>query len=73
MATRAPVLLTASELATLTGYVRPAAQIRWLQRNGLTHYVRADGYPVVPRWVLERPGEAFRAQEPNFEAIRARH
>jgi hypothetical protein len=66
------MLLTEKELADLTGYVQAAAQIRWLQRNGLTHYVRADGKPRVPRWVLEtgRPDSPASPATPNFAALR---
>lgn len=62
------MFLTAPELRELTGYQRPKAQIRWLQTNGVQHYVRADGKPVVPRAAITsspRPKPA-----PNFAALR---
>jgi hypothetical protein len=66
------MLLTEHEIADLTGYVQAAAQIRWLRKNGLTHFIRADGKPRVPKSVLEASGSAAMAQtvEPNFAAIR---
>jgi hypothetical protein len=65
------MFLTPAQLEDLTGYTQPAAQVRWLRKNGVTHYVRADGHPRVPV-------SAFQAQErvpqgPNFEALRVRH
>lgn len=41
------MLLTASDLETLTGYRRPSAQVRALRRMGVEHWVRPDGRPVV--------------------------
>jgi hypothetical protein len=62
------MFLTADELQTLTGYRRGSAQIRWLVRQGVAHYVRADGKPAVAREAvtgrLDRPG-------PKWEALRA--
>jgi hypothetical protein len=37
------------DLERLTGYVQSAAQIRWLDRNGVPHHVNARGKPVVRR------------------------
>ena len=42
-------VLTSSELEALTGYRRPAYQARWLAENGIRHWRRKDGLPVVPR------------------------
>ncbi len=41
------LFLTPDQLHDLTGYVQAAAQIRWLRKNGIAHYVRADGRPMV--------------------------
>lgn len=41
--------LDAAELVTLTGYKRPADQIRWLLRNHIPHNVNRLGRPVVLR------------------------
>jgi hypothetical protein len=40
--------LSDADVATLTGRKQPAAQRRWLARNGLRFFVRADGRPAVP-------------------------
>ena len=42
------LFLTTEQLCDLTGLRQPAAQVRWLQRNGIEHYVWADGKPRVP-------------------------
>lgn len=42
------MFLSDADLERLTGYRRPGAQVRWLRQNGVLHYVRADGKPVVP-------------------------
>lgn len=49
-----PLLLTADELAELTGYVRPFDQRKWLTENDIVHRVRADGRPVVSRAHVEQ-------------------
>lgn len=51
------MFLNASELETLTGYKRPADQVRWLERNGVPHYVNALGRPVV-RQDMRQPSNA---------------
>lgn len=66
------MFLSAEQLLELTGYIQPAAQIRWLQKNGVRHFVRADGHPVVQPSALE-PQIAGRRAEPKFEAIGRRH
>lgn len=63
------LFLTAEQLEELTGYRQPAAQIRWLQRQGITHWVRADGHPSVPESALAGERTELRAR-PNFAAIR---
>lgn len=68
------MFLTDEQLADLTGLKQPAAQIRWLQRNGVDHYVRADGKPRVLMSALRRnAAEVTGAASPNFEALIARH
>lgn len=47
------MFLTAADLETLTGYVQPAAQLRWLTRNGVRHWVARTGRPVVPRSAVD--------------------
>ncbi len=41
--------LDADDLQTLTGYKRPADQIRWLEEKSIPHFVNARGKPVVRR------------------------
>jgi hypothetical protein len=40
-------LLAPAEVEALTGYKRPAAQVRALRAMGIEHWVRPDGRPVV--------------------------
>jgi hypothetical protein len=67
------MFLDAAQLEQLTGYTQKAAQVRWLQRNGIRHFVRCDGRAIVPVTSIEgRPetvGQAARI-EPNLEAVR---
>jgi hypothetical protein len=51
------MFLTADELARLTGYRRPSAQIRWLKARRVRHFVNAAGLPVVARAWLGVGGE----------------
>lgn len=70
------LFLSADELAALTGLVQPAAQIRWLSRNGLRHFVRADGRPVVPRKALEDSEQLLTRGAPigpDLDAVRVPH
>ena len=46
------LLLTPAEVAELSGYTRPSRQIVWLTRQGIRHYVGADGRPRVLREAL---------------------
>lgn len=63
--------LSAVELEDLTGLVQPAAQVRWLLRNNVHHYVRADGHVRVPRKSIDEPtAPAERVTLPNFGALR---
>lgn len=65
------MFLTPQQLYDLTSYVQPAAQIRWLQKNGVQHFVRGDGKPrVLPSALLMRE---LPSAGPNFEALTARH
>jgi hypothetical protein len=41
------MFLTPNEICELTGYVRASAQRRWLTRQGIRFWVRADGKPAV--------------------------
>lgn len=42
------MFLSPADVEALTGRKQPAAQRRWLARNGVRFYVRADGRPAVP-------------------------
>lgn len=66
------MFLTAEQLQELTGYRQAAAQVRWLQRNGITHYVRADGRPVVPASALVTDGK-HRPAAPDLDSVRVGH
>lgn len=61
-------LLTDDELQRLTGYKQKSAQVRWLQANGVRHYVRADGRPNVPASALDAPKDT--RVGPNLNAVR---
>lgn len=67
------MFITRDDIKSLTGYVQPAAQIRWLRKNGITHFVRADGKPVVPTNAFERAEVDPAVNSPNFAALRARN
>ena len=47
------MFLSATELADLTGYVRPSAQVRWLQEKGWPFTIGGDGQPKVLRRLVE--------------------
>ncbi len=64
-----PVLLSAEEIYGLTGYRLAAYQVRWLQRQGITHWVRADGKPSVPRAAIEGRAVQPSAPEPDWSAL----
>jgi Domain of unknown function (DUF4224) len=65
------MFLTPDQLHELTGYTRKSAQVRWLRKNGIQHYVRADGRPSVPVDVFTKP-DAPQKRQPNFDAVRMR-
>lgn len=64
------LFLTMTQLQELTGLSQSAAQVRWLQKNGIRHYVRADGRPSVTVAAIEgREGQAMQRARPNFAAL----
>lgn len=67
------MFLTADQLEELTGYRQAAAQVRWLQRNGITHYVRADGRPVVPSTAITGGAASRGRTGPDLDSVRVRH
>lgn len=51
------MLLTPEEVAELSGYQKPAAQIRWFKAQCIPYLVGGDGRPKVLRQlVVERLG-----------------
>lgn len=64
------MFLTVDQVRELTGLAQWAAQIRWLRRNGIQHYVRADGRPVVPVSSVSRTETQAARVEPDFAALR---
>ena len=66
-----PLWMTHDEVCHMTGRERPTAQIRWLERNGVDHFVRADGKPAVPRNVAGRGKGRLDRPGPKWEALRA--
>lgn len=70
------MLLTADDLRSLTGFARPSKQIGWLQREGFTFRIAADGHPRVDRdHYLKMMGAidlaARRRSTPDFSVLRA--
>ncbi len=66
------MFLTTENLRDLTGYRKPALQIRWLAENGYSFDVRGDGRPVVSRAYYEgrhRPAKAVRPSAFNLAAL----
>jgi hypothetical protein len=66
-----PIFLTVDELQELTGFTQPAAQIRWLQKWKIRHFVNAHGRAVVTRAAVEGlPASRDRPRtEPNWDAL----
>lgn len=67
------MFLTSEQLEDLTGHKQPAAQIRWLLKNDIEHYVRADGRPRVPNPIRKNSAATKPVPVPRFEALAARH
>jgi hypothetical protein len=68
------MFLAETDVASLTGYRRPSAQIRWLRDNGWRFIVNALGQPVVALAEFNRRmvGGVQRTaanQEPNWDAL----
>lgn len=65
------MIIAASDLQQLTGYQRPSAQVRWLQRHGWRFTVNALGRPVVALAEFNRRmvGGKVSVQEPNWSAL----
>lgn len=68
------MFLSKEDLRTLTGYVRAADQIRWLESNKLPYFVNKGGAPIVLRSAIEvmlAPAgqESGATTEPNWSAL----
>lgn len=64
------LFLTPTEVLDLTGCRQKAAQRRWLNRNGIPYFVRADGSPAVHRDAVApsaRRGRPERASGQNLD------
>lgn len=73
------VFLLDAEVLDMTGLRQPAAQVRWLKRNNVSHFVRADGRPRVLSYNLwhERQGgpagqPAKLPEGPDLESVRVK-
>lgn len=67
-------LLTSDEVADLSGYRKPSAQVRWIQQNGLPFLIGGDGRPKVLRDVVERrlgADPTIKAREPKLRLRQA--
>ncbi|WP_462382208.1 DUF4224 domain-containing protein [Pseudomonas sp. Marseille-QA0892] len=61
------MFLTADEVADLTGYTKPSAQIKWLEAERYGFAVGGDGKPKVLREiVIARLGGMKTAKEPRL-------
>jgi Domain of unknown function (DUF4224) len=64
------MFLSPEQLCEMTGYRRYSGQRRWLQREGISFRIRADGRPIVLISELTKtpPPHA----QPNFGAMATR-
>jgi hypothetical protein len=62
--------LTEEDVRALTGYVQPAAQVRWLQRTGFRHELDGRGRVLILRSWLDGSAQVPGRRTPNFAAIR---
>ena len=69
------MFLTPAELAELTGYKLPGAQVRALRAMGIEHRIRPDGRPIVLRAHVEAmlgaPERPVVAAEPDWSSLNA--
>lgn len=65
------MILSASDIESMTGYKRPSAQVRWLRRHGYKFTINRLGDPVVAVAEFNRHMVGGRAaqREPDFGAI----
>lgn len=67
------MVLSQEDIAALTGYSRPSAQVRWLRQHGWRFSVNALGKPAVAVAEFNRRmvggSSTIKHQEPNWEGI----
>jgi hypothetical protein len=65
------MFLTSAEIQTLTGLIRPSAQIRWLRKQGYRFTVNALGDPVIAIAEANRKlvGGTRTTSKPNWEEL----
>jgi hypothetical protein len=68
------IFLTSTEIAELTGYLKPIKQIYWLKTQGFTFRIAADGRPRIDRshYLKLMGGHAdtsHQRTEPNFDSL----
>lgn len=68
MTAQSPILKS-EELYALTGYRQPCKQREWLTRNGIRHYIGADGKPRTTLGLIEQNDKEQAAPEPDFAEI----
>lgn len=68
-----PEFLTHADVVELTSLTQGAAQIRWLRKERIKVFVRADGKPRVLWSDLKdrKDGRHRGPVQPNFEALHA--
>lgn len=61
------MLLTTEQVEELTGYKQTAAQVRWLTRNRIRHYVNGQNKVKVMEHEVNNPKKD--TQEPDFSHV----
>lgn len=66
------IFLTPEERHELTGYRRKSAQIAWLRRNKIPHFINAGGDPVILRSTFEpiREARTIRTSQPSLRSVK---
>lgn len=62
------MFLSDEEVETLTGYIKPSSQSKWLWENSIPHYTNAQGKVIVVRAALEKTPE-IKVKEPRFDHV----
>lgn len=68
------MFLNQDQMIELTGFQKRPAQVRALREMGITHKVRADGYPIVLTAYIEKELGGLteskqRVREPDYGAL----